>query len=1388
MPAPQGQITGNPASRRKPRAPSPPRRRKPRAEVAGPFRSQSSVPSVRSKATPHEHRTVRTVAPPAAPLAQTHPAFARALGLVPGYHGPSVPGTGPRLPNLVGMTARQREVLERQGREASGVKAGLKALHNEQGAVSNLEALSIAAALSPVGPEAFLAKVGSMGLERVAPAIARAIKASERIASESGAGSKLTQLAKNGVIRRAAAKAASKAEPAAVRATRLKALARAAKAAEKVPAPVRVGAKVGGRAVAFPVKHPFTSPLAAQAPAFALHGGDPKEFLKALEGHGTLAAITGALGSGAAAAIPGTAGQIANEAVNLPAVVTPSLYLTGKAGVEAAGGHPQNLDKLWSEYVKTGLLPALAQGNPKAALKALEDRPLYSALEASGAASAVGRGAGAIARAASNGRVGGLARPDLTVEGYPNVKVQRGYSRDLLRQLLQRAYDRKSGNVIRPGTGHRLTPTLERRGDYLFRKHVVRDAGDRFNANAQDAQRLGRQQAYKQAADLLPRKRVLGVFKKLDRASADVVVHAIERIVRHPETFHEDLSHYLDQLNAVANETVGGQPLLDKAELAANRSMAAQIKKARSLGPGRAQGTVDAANAFIEAQRPIVKELIDRGVLNPEQAAKAAAIPFARFHLRAGHGPPEGLIREAKANVEATRQTARETARGQVVGAVESRAVAARKLRAAEAGRTAAERTVATLRANLKADLAERKTPKGKKAAASRVERAQRTLEVARERVKAAKAERRATHAELHRRTRAAVRQHDATLAEAEKALSQARKMDNQLIDSEGFPLTAEQVRAKMEQQGIEPPGFISHRAGTRSDFWAPTNERGSIPKGRRTGRSALFGSHEAGFEAVLRQLGRSRGLLDRIKTWDDFVTRFGVVARGIKVDSMNVAKKVIRDPARYGLNPNIHWVALRRQPFTAMQSEIDAALKHQDPTLASEGILTDALAKARSGDGTDGPIVFAPADVIRNAEAQWQPLHPAMKGVQVSTTALKRAVLPFSPSYYFGNAIDNAIRTALAGVGPQHFVAGHQLGKAMSDEQKSHLLGAAYSSVEKLAAHRSHEDFAGSALQGVADASAAFRAAPGPKQLIDLVGKLSHAMLAINSKLTERLPQYGALGKIAMQDVRDVQGHWAALLRLQPEFVADIVKGLENPDTMIRYQKAIEDIYGNWSRMSPHARKYLTNFFPFWTWSRAALKLVYLTLPAHHPIQTALLTAAARMTQEEREKLGLDLLGSEPLPGYLQGGLPIRGSIAPWGKYTSFGYAGHPLESIASGVVPQIRETLAAGEGRDWKGSKLGGPELSHLGTAASGALGSFIPGYNTVEGLLRSGVGYLSPLHVTPPGPLPYLRSLSHSTQIEVPAKGSGSGSGIDYGNVFGGGDSNSEVDYGNVFGGGG
>ena len=739
-----------------------------------------------------------------------------------------------------------------------------------------------------------------------------------------------------------------------------------------------------------------------------------------------------------------------------------------------------------------------------------------------------------------------------------------------------------------------------------------------------------------------------------------------------------------------------------------------------------------------------------------------------------------------------------------VSGTAQSRFSSAQKLRAAEAGRIAAERTVATLKARAKSDLADRTTPKGKVGVAKRIERAETTLDTARERVKTAKAEFRTTHAELRRRGKAAVREYEATGRRAEKAL-QTRARHPPAHRPSGQPDPARPDQRRDETTGVEPPGFVTHRQPRGSDFYSPTYPAPRLGVGRepRTGASVLAGTHVGGIEGLYRSLRQAHGLVDRVENWNDFVSH-GVEVPG--VTNMAEAWRMARDPQRHGLPPDV--VPVRRWPFTADSEQITTALEHQDPIKAedaAEGLLHSALATDKQGklsgsavapNGPDSPIAFLHKDLVQRYAQHNEPMSPAMRRVQAVAQGFKRAVLPWSPSFYYGNAIDNTIRTALEGINPAHFVIGAHAMKYLTPEEKDLLrsgellrLGRALlgSPKRRVSVPRQQGVEGGRCApsrSGLTARAWRWRAAARGTALAlpRAVSTLSHGLMAANSALTEMLPQYGAIGKLALAEFRKTQGStWVKALMLQDELARQLARDVKDQPTLLRLRKQIEETYGNWSRMSPQARKFWSNVTPFWTWTRAALKFSYITMPAHHPIQTGFLAAAERATEPNRAKLGLSRLDKEPLPGWLQGGLPINGGISAWGKYTSFGYAGAPIENVERVVLPYLSGSLENLGGTDWKGLQLPGGELARVPVAFTSFLESFVPGVNLGKGLLEKGPEYLSPLRSYPRSTTDYLRKPKQ--QISVPV--SGSGSGTDTSSLFGSGSSGTDTS--NLFGGG-
>jgi hypothetical protein len=1132
-------------------------------------------------------------------------------------------GTKPD-PNAFYTPAQKKQIEDAQ----------LKYLSAHENASSPEDLTNLIVGLSGAGEVASLVKgIGQVGVRELGAA---AVKQAAGSAEANALVRTLTGVGRKGVVRQLAKGAAEKAEPAAVRAGRQAIGRRVGQAAEHVPSPLRTAGSLGGRAAATPFKHPFTSALALQAPSAAIHG-DPGQFTKALEGKGTLAAIGSAAGNLAAGAVPGKVAQnLVKDAFNLPAVALPSAYMPIAGAVEAAKGDPSRLEGLLNSYARTGLLPAVFRGEPKAALHALENHPLYSALEISGAAAVAGRGAGALVRGGTGGRLAGTERPALVIRGlekYGDVRPVAGrlgsggsrYSPDLFRQLLQRASDSRR---VRKQGGHYATATEARR--------AINASGDRFAYERDQVRRLHKNEAVGLIHEARPKSGRL----KTDHASAGVVSLAVQRIIRDPSTFHEDLRTYRAQL-----EDAYKSGKLTRSEKAANRDLVKTID--RGIEGGNPEAVVRAANAFVEHHGALVDELVSHGLLDKAQAEKASAIPFARVHMGADYHPEHGVV------------------------------------------------------------------------------------------------------------------------------------------DAHGNPLSLDAIKAEMQRHGVEAPGFLTHRARTNSAggawYRALFPERQSLPKQARTGAAVAHGTYDASYRALVEQAARSQSIVDATGGFDGMIRQFGLPAPH-GVTNMSQAHDALLNPDRYGFTPppDVPLRPIRVAPFLALKRELEAAHEHQgllnpenSPVL--ENVASQTLAEA-TRDGA-GPVAYVPEALFKRMQEHFRTTASYEKAAQAANTAFKGAVLPFSPSFYIGNAVDNWIRFALGGHGPSDIMLGRKISKQLPEGARESIIpGAGYGSFKRVQTYRDARQFEGTPLARVASTLHAVRETPGPKQAVNLFDATRDFLLETNSKLFERLPQYGALGKEARRDLQASSGHWHHALMVSDDAMKDLLKGLRNTDKQIQYAKAVEEVFGNWGKNSPFSRHVLTNLVPFWMWARASTRFVLLTLPAHHPIKVGLLAAAAEMTEDERKKFGLDKFAEEAVPGFLQGNVPLGPGITRnLSKYTSFGTFSDYPEFLGRMFFAQGSSPLQSLQGLDWKGDKLAKADGSPASDeervkAALLTMGEqFVPGFNLIQGL--SEPSKFSPLATESGEKLDYLRKLSNSQQITVPATGSGGGSSSGPGSFTGG-----------------
>lgn len=161
------------------------------------------------------------------------------------------------------------------------------------------------------------------------------------------------------------------------------------------------------------------------------------------KGYQNLAKATGA-------GVLNKVGSLAAEAVNLPTQTLPAAYQFGHALGKYEKGEGSELHELGKQYLKESAVAHVLKGDFKGAAEAAGRHPLGTALEATGAASAVDRALGSIGRL-SGAEAANLAEPGATTisrspkELVPGgaSKAMRPYDKGLVRKIAERKLDEK---------------------------------------------------------------------------------------------------------------------------------------------------------------------------------------------------------------------------------------------------------------------------------------------------------------------------------------------------------------------------------------------------------------------------------------------------------------------------------------------------------------------------------------------------------------------------------------------------------------------------------------------------------------------------------------------------------------------------------------------------------------------------------------------------------------------------------------------------------------------------------------------------------------------------------------------------------------------------------
>jgi hypothetical protein len=450
-------------------------------------------------------------------------------------------------------------------------------------------------------------------------------------------------------------------------------------------------------------------------------------------------------------------------------------------------------------------------------------------------------------------------------------------------------------------------------------------------------------------------------------------------------------------------------------------------------------------------------------------------------------------------------------------------------------------------------------------------------------------------------------------------------------------------------------------------NFYINTSKRPFREAQTFKGKNTEGALYSRDYETLIEQAVKARGKVSAHEGVDRLVNEFGHVKPGGKYFN---GAEAVKESQNLEAATGERWVAMR--VLRGQSKEAAARIKQNLAPAEFPRMFTDVVSEA------DGNVVLFPERVARRIMAH----ENASKNViardfQAINQRFRHVVLPTSPRWFVGNVTEMLLRTAIED--PTFIKAAYtgrnleNVVKEIGGQKAVDRLRAAggtghFGAQEQFDIHRTPEAQIPRALH-------ALRKAPGPKQAVDAWDLYKKLVFGANGR-AEALIYYAGLGKEASREVHTFTGAWHKTLDLGGPAYRDVAKGLQNTPAIERYAKAIDDMRGKYTNLSPRFRALTITITPFAPWYVNALHFVFYTLPVKHPIKTGLLAATVQGQQDKLNGLGLSHFphnGVDPVPGFLQGSVPTKKGLLRVNQYFPFGAFADPADTGASLLTPQF-------------------------------------------------------------------------------------------------------------------
>jgi hypothetical protein len=379
----------------------------------------------------------------------------------------------------------------------------------------------------------------------------------------------------------------------------------------------------------------------------------------------------------------------------------------------------------------------------------------------------------------------------------------------------------------------------------------------------------------------------------------------------------------------------------------------------------------------------------------------------------------------------------------------------------------------------------------------------------------------------------------------------------------------------------------------------------------------------------------------------------------------------------------------------------------------ADAAVITRKLNEHAAASGATDPVTFVVRQVgddkwaaVPKVAANRLMKHHAVgsspavmaKVMRRSRGAFTQAVLPLSPKWLAGQGAEAGIRALVAGAGPLDYMRmshvvkrlnKHQAG--LGDQLMDRVTGGQFdlSGPARDFAHGKSlaDEFEGTSL--AKPAAAVTRAAnTAPAKAVRYGwSKYTNTVLHVVNGAIENTARKAMAGQ-AIKNSPLIERH---IIGLSDAALTDAAKGLRGTHNQVALGRAVDRMYGRYSKFSPEKRSLLLHWTPFLPWYLNVATFLFKVLPADHPVTAALLADASEATEQWRKDHGLSLRQGGRVPDFLLGSYPASGDrFRRVAHYTPFGIGSDVAGSTADLTLPQVLGPIKNLAGVDWKWQRL--------------------------------------------------------------------------------------------------